>query len=108
ALAASPPGPPRRSSFTAPVLGSMRPMLTAALGVFEVNHKTPSRSAQASWIRVASFEGVPSDQSLPSVWGTGVGTLCGSRITSYCLNTTRAASPDGRAGSVILVVLFGP
>jgi hypothetical protein len=48
-------------------------------------------------------DGVPSDQSWPSLLRTGA--LSGSTGTSYSRNTTRAASPVGRGGTCSFIEL---
>ncbi len=61
----------------------------------------PSRSAHESWTSEPTREGVPCDQSLPSLsWylaGMPASVCTG---TSYSLYTTRAASPVGRGRSL--------
>src|SRR5215467_12341248 len=47
-LAASPPDFGTLKNFTAPLLVSMRPIVRWRFGAFEVNHRLPSRSDQAS------------------------------------------------------------
>src|SRR6202035_3202666 len=101
-LAASPPGFGTARNFTAPVLVSMRPMVSALFGVFDVNHRLPSRSDHASCTGAPMREGVPSDQSCPSLGRAGAAA---SADTSYSRPTTRAASPLGRGGSLIFMVL---
>src|ERR1700754_4256604 len=107
-LAASPPGPFTLNILTAPVLLSMRPTVVLRLGTFDVNQRFPSRSAVASCTSDPRRDGVPSDQSLPSVVGSLAGTLSsGASGTSYSLNTTRAVSPDGRGRNLIVMLSVG-
>src|SRR5262245_16927228 len=70
-LAAIPPAFGTIRNLTAPVLASMRPTVTFLLGLLTVNHRFPSRSDQASWTSTPIFDGVPSDQSWPSLLRTG-------------------------------------
>src|SRR5579871_1909844 len=105
-LAASPLDENTLNILTAPVLASMRPSEVSWLGTFEVNHRLPSRSAQASCTSEPRRDGVPLSQSLPSVSGVLAGTpMSGCSGTSYSLNTTRAVSPAGRGRSTILTSL---
>ena len=72
----------------------MRPIEILWLGTFDVNQRLPSRSAQASWTSEPMRDGVPRDQSLPSLTGYFDGRPASSCSgTSYSLNTTRAVSP---------------
>src|SRR5689334_14647576 len=102
-FAASPPAFGTLKNLTAPVLASMRPIVTCRFGTLQVNHRLPSRSDQASCTSSPIFDGVPSDQSWPSLLRTG--ELSASGGTSYARNTTRAVSPLGRDGSVIFIEL---
>src|SRR5262249_59854191 len=86
------------NSFTSPVLGSILPMVVRLFGMLQVNQSLPSRSSQASCTPQPGIitDGVPSDQSLPSFCTKFAGRFwSGSSGTSYSLNITRAASPDG-------------
>src|SRR5436309_3150861 len=97
-LAASPPAFGTFRNLTAPVLVSIRPIVTCLFGTLDVNHRFPSRSDQASCTSSPTFDGVPSDQSWPSLLRTG--ELSASGGTSYERKTTRAGSPLGRGGSL--------
>src|SRR6516164_2033314 len=96
------------NSLTAPVLLSILPMVVRRFGMLQVNQSWPSRSSQASCTPHPGMrtEGVPSDQSLPSFCTKLLGRpASGSSGTSYSLNMTRAASPDGRGSGVNLMAL---
>jgi len=73
-------------------------------GVFTVNQRLPSKSMEASWISWLNFDGEPCVQSLPSGSGRLLGELSSSGA-SYSVNTTRAASPDGRGRSFTFIEL---
>src|ERR1700686_3018136 len=100
-LAASPPDFGTLKNFTAPVLVSMRPTVRFRFGVFDVNHRLPSRSDQASCTSAPVREGVPRDQSWPSLLRAGALSTSGG--TSYSRNPTREASPVGRGGTAIFI-----
>src|SRR5438046_9487982 len=108
--AASPLGAVTLNGFTSPVLASMRATEVVRLGDTEANHRLLSLSAAASCGSEPTRDVVPMVQSLPLLGGTFEANawswLSG---TSYSLNTTRAASPVGRARVVILKLpAFGP
>src|SRR5579872_5725830 len=105
-LAARPLAENTLNILTLPVLASMRPTEVSWLGTFEVNHRLPSRSGQASCTSDPRRDGVPLSQSLPSLVGVLAGTvMSASSGTSYSLNTTRAVSPAGRGRSTIFAAL---
>src|SRR5215471_16822688 len=70
-LAARPPDFGTMNCFTAPVLVSMRPTVRCRFGALEVYQRLPARSDQASCTSEPMRDGVPSDQSWPSLLRTG-------------------------------------
>src|SRR5579862_7047503 len=106
-------GSPGSGKFlTFPVLVSIRPIVRRALSEWYANQMFPFRSSCASCTPRKPFnpDGGPSDQLLPSFWGTPP-SICLSHDqstgTSYSVKTTRAASPVGR-GWVLNFIGDGP
>src|SRR5919199_4870907 len=106
--AARPLMPGTLKVLSAPVAASMRPTVTDGFGTALVNHRLPSRSAQASCTPrpPSRSDGVPSNQLLPLLMGYFTGDSApGSAGTSYSRKTTRAASPEGRGLSLNFIEL---
>ena len=104
----------RLTGFSAPwltMIGRSLPSEVRLLGMLQVNQTLPSSSSQASCTPQPGIitDGVPSDQSLPSFCTKFAGRFwSGSSGRSNSFTTTRAASPEGRAGGASFSVPSGP